>query len=172
MRGVLSLAAAGSLPLMLPNGAPFPQRSMIVFLAFSVVVWTLVVQGLTLAPLARALGLAGGNGENCEINEARRITLQAALDHLEESRGHDRPEVAGVYDDLAQHYRERIEALTREADDNTETPLQYQKARALSHELLRVQRRTLLQLRHDGRIDDLVLRDLERDLDLQEAQTD
>ena len=77
-----------------------------------------------------------------------------------------------MYDDLAQHYRERIEALTREADDNTETPLQYQKARALSHELLRVQRRTLLQLRHDGRIDDLVLRDLERDLDLQEAQTD
>ena len=117
MRGVLSLAAAGSLPLMLPNGAPFPQRSMIVFLTFSVVIWTLVVQGLTLAPLARALGLAGGIGENCEMNEARRIALQAALDHLEESRSHDRPEDAGVYDDLAQHYRERIEALTRAADD-------------------------------------------------------
>ena len=172
MRGVLSLAAAGSLPLMLPNGAPFPQRSMIVFLAFSVVIWTLVVQGLTLAPLARALGLSGGEGENCEMNEARRIALQAALDHLEESRGHDRPEYAGVYDDLAQHYRERIEALTRASDDTTETPMQYHKARALSHELLGVQRRTLLRLRQDGRIDDLVLRDLERDLDLQEVQTD
>jgi hypothetical protein len=42
----------------------------------------------------------------------------------------------------------------------------------LSHELLRVQRRALLRLRHDGRINDQVLRDLERDLDLQEAQTD
>jgi len=100
------------------------------------------------------------------------IALQAALDHLEESRGHDRPEYAGVYDDLAQHYRERIEALTRASDDTTETPMQYHKARALSHELLGVQRRTLLRLRQDGRIDDLVLRDIERDLDLQEVQTD
>jgi len=172
MRGVVSLAAAGALPLMLPNGAPFPQRSMIVFLTFSVVIWTLVVQGLTLAPLSRALGLTGVIGRNCEVEEAHRIALQAALDHLEESRSHDRPEDAGLYDDLAQHYREQLETLTRAPDDTTETPRQYRKARALSHELLRVQRRTLLRLRHDGRINDQVLRDLERDLDLQEAQTD
>jgi CPA1 family monovalent cation:H+ antiporter len=172
LRGVVSLAAAVALPLMLPNGAPFPQRSMIIFLTFSVVVWTLVVQGLTLAPLSRALGLTGGIGLNCEMKEAHRIALQAALDHLEESRGHDRPEDAGLYDDLAQHYRERLEALTHAPDDVIESPPQYHKARALSHELLGVQRRTLLQLRHDGRINDQVLRDLERDLDLQEAQTD
>ncbi len=170
MRGVVSLAAAVALPLMLPNGTPFSQRNMIVFLTFSVVIWTLVVQGLTLAPLSRALGLTGGPGRNCEMEEAHRIALQAALEHLEESRGHDRPEYAGMYDDLAQHYRERLEALSRAPEGTTQTPLQYHKARALSHELLRVQRRALLRLRHDGRIDDQVLRDLERDLDLQEAQ--
>jgi CPA1 family monovalent cation:H+ antiporter len=173
MRGVVSLAAVGTLPLVLSNGAPFPQRSMFIFLTFSVVIWTLVVQGLTLAPLSRALGLAGGAGPNCEMDEARRIAILAALDHLEESRGQDGPEAAGLYDDLAQHYRERLEALTRTPNDAAaETPLQYHKARALSHELLGVQRRTLLQLRQDGRINDQVLRDLERDLDLQEAQAD
>lgn len=171
MRGVVALAAAMALPVALPNGAPFPHRSLIVFLAFSVVVWTLVVQGLSLAPLIRALGLAGGSGAKCEEQEASRIVIRAALAHLEDTRGHDRAEYGGVYDDLAQHYRERLDALTGAPEGAPETrPLQYHKHRALSHELLGVQRRALVRLRRDGRINDQVLRDLERDLDLQEAR--
>jgi NhaP-type Na+/H+ or K+/H+ antiporter len=57
MRGVLSLAAAVSLPYSLPNGSLFPQRSMIIYLAFCPIVGTLVVQGLTLPWLIRKLGL-------------------------------------------------------------------------------------------------------------------
>jgi Na+/H+ antiporter len=170
LRGVVSLAAAMALPVSMPNGDPFTQRNLIVFLAFSVVVWTLVVQGLTLAPLIRALGLGGGVGLACEEEEANRIALRAALAHLEETRGHDRPEYAGVYDDLAQHYRERLASLSGEADTTETAPLQYQKYRALSFELLGIQRRSLLRLRRDGRINDEVLRNLERDLDLQEAR--
>jgi monovalent cation/hydrogen antiporter len=171
MRGVVSLAAAMALPAVVPGGDPFPQRSLIVFLAFSVVVSTLVVQGLSLAPLIRALGLAGGSGPNCEAEEAHRIAIQAALAHLEEARGHDRAEYGGVYDDLAQHYREQLDALTGATDGATDArPLQYHKHQALSHELLRVQRRALQHLRRDGRIDEQVLRNLERDLDLQEAR--
>ena len=171
MRGVVSLAAAMALPMTLPGGASFPQRDLIVFLTFSVVVATLVGQGLSLAPLIRALGLAGGSGPNCEHREAHRIAIQAALAHLEETRGHDRAEYGGVYDDLAQHYRERLEALTGAPDGvGGATPPHYHKHRALTQELLRVQRRTLLNLRRDGRIDDQVLRGLERDLDLQEAR--
>ncbi len=87
MRGVVSLAAAIALPVALQNGAPFPQRNLLVYLTFSVVVATLLVQGLTLAPLIRALGLGGGMGLRCEQQEARRISLQAALEHLQEERG-------------------------------------------------------------------------------------
>jgi len=158
-----------ALPAALPDGTLFPQRSLIVFLAFSVVASTLVVQGLTLAPLIRALGLAGGSGLACEEREARRIALEAALAHLEDARGRDRAEDGGIYDDLAQHYREQIEALTA-PDAERKGPLQYHKYQSLSHELLGVERRTLLQLRSSGRIDDQVLRTLERDLDLQEAR--
>jgi Na+/H+ antiporter len=173
MRGVVALAAAMALPASLPGGAPFPQRSLIVFLAFSVVVWTLVAQGLSLAPLIRTLGLTGGSGPNCEEQEASRIAIQAALAHLEETRGHDRTEYGEVYDDLAQHYRERLDALAGAGalDGGPDVqPLHYHKRRALSHELVGVQRRVLLRLRRDGRINDQVLRDMERDLDLQEAQ--
>jgi len=170
LRGVVALAAAMALPAQLPDGTPFPQRGLIVFLAFSVVVWTLVVQGLTLAPLIRALGLAGGVGTKCEEEEAHRIAIRAALDHIEESRGHDRPEFGGLYDDLAQHYREQLEALTEAPDATPARPAQYHRYRALSHELLGVQRRELLKLRREGRINDEVLRSLERDLDLQEAR--
>jgi CPA1 family monovalent cation:H+ antiporter len=75
MRGVISLAAAIALPQTLANGAPFVQRDLIIFLTFSVILVTLVLQGLTLPPLVRALGLAGASGRNCEEEEARRIIL-------------------------------------------------------------------------------------------------
>jgi CPA1 family monovalent cation:H+ antiporter len=169
MRGVVSLAAAMALPLVLPDGAPFPQRNLIVFLTFSVVVSTLVVQGLSLAPLIRALGLAEGSGPKPEVREAHRIVLQAALVHLEERRGSDRAEYAAVYDDLVQHYRQRLDALS-ETSDRTPATQHYRKYRALSRELLGVQRQALLGLRHEGRINDQTLRNLERDLDLQEAR--
>jgi CPA1 family monovalent cation:H+ antiporter len=171
MRGVVSLAAALALPASLPDGTLFPQRHLIVFVTFSVVVATLVAQGLTLTPLTRMLGLAGGAGPACEQREAYRLSIEAALAHLEDARGHDRTEYGGVYDDLAQHYRERLaatsEEMTRQSDDRSR---QYHKHRSLAHELLRVQRRTLLQLRRQGRIDDRVLRNLEHDLDLQESR--
>jgi len=171
MRGVVSLAAAIALPVSMPDGTAFFQRDLVIFLTFSVVIWTLVMQGLSLAPLIRALGLAGGTGSKCEEQEAHRIAIQAALAHLEESRAHDRAEYGGVYDDLAQHYREQLEALAGLLDGaSVARPRHYHKHRELSHELLGVQRRTVLRLRREGRINDQVLRELERDLDLQEAR--
>ena len=79
MRGVIALAAAIALPRTLANGAPFPERNLIIFLAFSVIFVTLVLQGLTLPPLVRALGLAGEAGPNLEEEAARREMLEAAL---------------------------------------------------------------------------------------------
>ena len=84
MRGVIALAAALSLPEHLADGSPFPQRNLIIFLTFSVILVTLVLQGLTLPALIRALGLAGATGANCEETEARRIMAEAALETIEQ----------------------------------------------------------------------------------------
>src|SRR6202035_4091584 len=90
MRGVIALAAAISLPEILANGTEFPERNLIVFLTFSVIFVTLVLQGLTLPPLIRMLGLEGGHANDAEEEEeARRIITSTALAHLEEARGQD-----------------------------------------------------------------------------------
>lgn len=66
MRGVISLAAALSLSAVLSDGSLFPQRNLIVFLAFCVILVTLVLQGLTLPALTRVLRLAGAGGPDCD----------------------------------------------------------------------------------------------------------
>ncbi|HEX8766504.1 MAG TPA: Na+/H+ antiporter, partial [Candidatus Acidoferrum sp.] len=78
MRGVVALAAAISLPETLKNGSPFPQRNVIIFLTYCVIFVTLVLQGLTLPPLLRFLGLAGASGVNREEVNARREMIEAA----------------------------------------------------------------------------------------------
>jgi CPA1 family monovalent cation:H+ antiporter len=172
MRGVVSLAAAIALPQTLSNNSPFPQRNMIIFLAFSVILVTLVLQGLTLPSLIRALGVAGTSEENPEEHEARHTILQAALDHLEEAKAKDDPASAEIYDDLGQHYRSRLIALAESGDggkDNTNQDF-YSRHLELSRELLRVERQTAIQLRNRGRIGDDLLRRIEHELDLSEAR--
>lgn len=172
MRGVVSLAAAIALPQTLANGASFAQRNMIIFLAFSVILVTLVLQGLTLPPLIRALGVAGASRTHPEEKEARRVILQAALRHLEKSKSKDESESAEVYDDLAQHYRHRLATLAEEDDSGSDRITQgfYKRFNHLSRELLRVERETAVQLRNQRRISDELLREIEHELDLGEAR--
>jgi monovalent cation/hydrogen antiporter len=169
MRGVVSLAAALALPAVLDNGSPFPQRNLIVFLTFCVIVVTLVLQGITLPPLIRALGLAGAAGPNCEEQEARRIVTKAALTHLEEGKAKESHELSAVYDDLANHYRERLTSLSS-ANENQEDIRDHNRYIDLSRETLRVERETAVRLRNEGRINDEVLRRIERELDLSESR--
>ena len=79
MRGVVSLAAAISLPAMMANGQPFPSRSHIIFLTFATILVTLVLQGLTLPGLIRVLGLAGSDRADEEEVEARTEMIKAAM---------------------------------------------------------------------------------------------
>jgi monovalent cation/hydrogen antiporter len=170
MRGVIALAAAISLPQTLANGAPFPQRNFIIFLAFSVIFVTLVLQGLTLPPLVRALGLAGESGPNLEEEAARREILKAALAHLEKLHKEDEDEFDAIYEDLTGHYRQRLAALSeKKSDENAGSREHHKRLSRISRELLRVERCTAVQLRNDGAIDDETLRQLERELDLREA---
>jgi CPA1 family monovalent cation:H+ antiporter len=171
MRGVVALAAAMSLPEKLANGQPFPQRNLIIFLTFSVILVTLVLQGLTLPALIRWLGLAGFSGPNCEEREARRIMAQTALARLEQTQRRDRPEFAPVYDDLRQHYHHRLSLLQgKEAPEEESMAGQYGRSIDLTLELLRCEREAALALRSEGRIDDEVLRVLEHEMDLRETE--
>jgi CPA1 family monovalent cation:H+ antiporter len=168
MRGVISLAAAIALPHTLANGEPFGQRQLIIFLAFSVILVTLVLQGLTLPPLIRALGLAGVAGRNTEEEEARRAILKSALRRLDAVRESERGDFDKVFDDLELHYRDRMATLTEEeADTNSARHRRYVE---LSRELTQVERQTAIQFRNEGRINDELLRQIEHELDLAEAR--
>ena len=80
MRGILSLAAAMALP------AQFPYRDLIVLIAFSVVLGTLAIQGLTLKPLLRALDLNDDDPVGRELNAARERALRAGLGSFAQNR--------------------------------------------------------------------------------------
>lgn len=168
MRGVVALAAALALPATTEAGAPFPQRDMILFLAFFVILFTLVAQGITLPGLIRVLGLTQKPGPNCEEREARTIMLHAAMTHLEQLKVQD-AEYLPVYEDLERHYLERL-ASVRQEDGDGDMRESHERHSAATRELLQVERRTAVQLRNDGRINDEILRRLERELDLGEAK--
>jgi len=172
MRGVVSLAAAIALPQTLANGVPFAQRNMIVFLAFSVILVTLVLQGLTLPPLIRVLKVVGASGSHREEREARRAILQAALTHLEKSKSEASSEGAEVLDDLARHYRHRLASLAEQGDsEGNDIDLTfYKRFNDLSRELLRIERETAVYLRNQRRISDELLRQIEHELDLSDAR--
>jgi Na+/H+ antiporter len=171
MRGVIALAAALSLPQQLANGRPFPQRNMIIFLTFSVILVTLVVQGLTLPMLIRALGLAGSDASTREKTEARRSMAEAALNRLEIIARDAGPDAAVFLDDLKEHYQRRLSSLPRLGE--TQALSDDEMSRdflGMSLDLLRVERETAVQLRNSGRINDEVLRQLMRELDLNETR--
>jgi CPA1 family monovalent cation:H+ antiporter len=171
MRGVVALAAAIALPEVLSDGSPFPQRNLIIFLTFSVILVTLVLQGLTLPPLIRALGLAGLASDENEEQEARRVITSTALTHLENARGQDLEDFAAVYDDLSRRYTRRLASLSKEnSDDDGMTNQELARYRKILGELLRIERKTALRLRNEGRINDEVLRRIEHELDLSETR--
>jgi len=170
MRGVIALAAAIALPQMLANGQPFAQRNMIIFLAFSVIFVTLVIQGLTLPSLVRALGLAAVPGPDMEEEAARRAMLQAALAYLQTSRENETGDFNAIYEDLEGHYQRRLEILSREHSQQREDILRlHERHNGLLRDMLRVERQTAVRLRNQNQINDETLRHLERELDLREA---
>ena len=170
MRGVIALAAAIALPQTLADGSPFEQRNIIIFLTFSVILVTLVLQGLTLPALIRALGLAGGSESSAEEQEARRSILQSTMAYLDKVREQD-TEHSGIYEDLAHHLRHRLALLSQDGNlDDSADPNEYQRFVEASRAMIQHERATAVRLRNEGRIGDEMLREIERELDLNEAR--
>jgi Na+/H+ antiporter len=174
MRGVIALAAAMSLPETLTDGSPFPHRNLIIFLTFCAILVTLVLQGLTLPPLIHILGLAGPVGPNPEEQDARRIMLETALEYLEGRRtGEATHHLEGAYREATARYRRRLAAITRNASADPDIDAEdHAHVVALSGQLIGIERATAIRLRNEGRINDEVLRQLERELDLNQTRLD
>lgn len=169
MRGVVSLAAAIALPDVLKDGSRFPHRELMIFLTFCVIFVTLVLQGLTLPPLIRQLGLAGAAGENLDEEQARRAMIDAALAYLEHSRDDDDPEMRPLYSELI-GFQKRRRALLGGTEADGKPGLRNERYLTLLGRARAVQRATILHMRDQGEIDDETMRRLERELDLIEVR--
>ncbi len=172
MRGAVSLAAALALPLQTDAGEPFPHRNLIIFLAFSVILFTLVVQGLTLPWLLHRLRVCDDGREEAEEEVKARLHAAAtALERLEELTGED-----WTRDDTIERvrrtyeYRQRRFGARRDGDDSDgyeDRSLSYQR---LARELFDAQRRAVVQLRNSGEISNDVMLRIERELDLEDSR--
>jgi monovalent cation/hydrogen antiporter len=154
MRGIVSLAAALALPVQ-AGGAPFPYRDLIVFTAFSVVLGTLVVQGLTLRPLLEALDLHDGDPVAQEAERARARALQAALATLD---GDPSPVAEAVREELATH-------LAEAASESGDGPDRRSVHAAMHGRAVSEARRTVFEMRARGEIGDHAFHRLEEELD-------
>ncbi len=180
MRGAVSLAAALALPLVTDADGAFPERDLIIFCVFSVILATLLMQGLTLPPLIRWLGVDDYDEElESEEVAARLRAIDSAITRLDELATEEWvledtvERVRGAY-----RYRQRrFTALSREGEfdggidgdgiDYETRSVAYQR---LVREVLEAQRSTLIDLRDQGEINDDVLRRIERELDLEDSR--
>lgn len=174
MRGVVSLASALAIPLTLSNGNAFPHRNLILFVTFVVILFTLVLQGLSIKPLIRILKIKGDEDES-EETEALDLRLQlaqAVLAHIDENyKEHiDQNE---TYKRVRDRY-ERMIAITQkkldasEAHDDGKNFIPHYRQMLL--ELVDVRRKELNRFRHANTFSEELIRERERELDLEEAR--
>jgi CPA1 family monovalent cation:H+ antiporter len=169
VRGIVSLAAALAIPFVLDSGQPFPDRDLILFLTFSVILVTLVGQGLMLPAVIRVLGLAHAGKREVQTDRreeqlARRLAIEAAIERLEQL-GAER----GLPDDLVRRCRTGLRERLRHfeyapGEENPQAPPD-----EIAMLLLAAERERINELYRQGTLKDEARRRLERELDLREA---
>jgi Na+/H+ antiporter len=174
MRGIVSLALALALPLALPNGSPFPQRAVVVVVSFAVILATLVLQGLTLPAVIKALKLKDDGADLREEREALRQASEAAVKRLTEI-----DDISIINPQLMERvrlpYAQRLERLTEQTREDPECRLTEGESaafRRLRGEALDAERKAVVALRNQGRISEEVLHRVQEALDLEALQPD
>jgi CPA1 family monovalent cation:H+ antiporter len=170
MRGVVSLAAALAVPLVLPGGSPWPARDAVIVITFTVILVTLVGQGLSLPLVIRLVHLAGDQDAQAEEQRARRQLVDEALGRIDalyaQWPGH-RP----LLDQIQAAYRHRAEHAEQPAGGpESAAERELVEHRQIRRSVIDAQREAVLQMRERGVIDDDVLRSIERELDLEEVR--
>ncbi len=174
VRGIVSLAAALAIPFTTESGEPFPSRDRILFLTFSVILVTLVGQGLMLPAVIRALGLANagrreGQAIRAEELAARRLAIEAATRRLDEL-GAERRLPEDIVRPLRAHYRERLKEVEYRGDNVEAHRRQVESHDDVESSLIEVERQRINDLYRDGKLKDEARRRIERELDLREAK--
>lgn len=176
MRGVVSLAVALSLPHKLANGQPFPERDLIIFITFVVILITLIGQGLTLPLLIQRLGIVTDKRDAVEQEISARLRIaQAAREHLEvvASEG-SYPDA--VLEAVRGYYDERIGRL-EEKQSQIQAPTEegmtshFPAIEELRSVLLKVEQKELLRLRDVGEIEAPLARNLQQEVDVNQVRT-
>jgi CPA1 family monovalent cation:H+ antiporter len=165
MRGIVSLAAALALPLATAAGMPLPHRDEIILLTFSVILTTLVLQGLTLTPLIRRFDFGPDDALEHEESHARERAARAALERVDQLARERWPHPEQI-DRMRAHYTQRAERFSVLGDAECSAAMAAAQRR-LRHETLSAERRALVRLRDDGVIGDEVLHRLEHELDVE-----
>lgn len=178
MRGVVSLAAAFAVPMTTLAGAPFPGRAHIVFLTFVVVIGTLLLHGLTLPWVIRVFGVQGDDAQRDAVamagaqDRAARSAAEKLDELLVKQRQQGPVDIHEHAAKVLEHWNERRrnaawERLGRSDEEIGESPAS--AFRRLRLEMLAAERKTFIDERDAGRIDDEVMRTALRGLDLEEA---
>ena len=174
MRGIVSLAAALSTPLLLKEGTPFPHRNLILFVSFVVILITLVVQGLSLKTVIRLLKIESNEQESGRKNAlVMRVQMaEAVLSYLDtnyagEIAGNEAyKRVRDRYERMIETSKKRIRGEEPEDDTNTFLP-QY---RQMLVELVKIRRLLIRQFRYKNEFEEELIKERERELDLEEAR--
>jgi len=169
LRGIVSLAAALGLPLRTADGEPFPYRGEIIVITFVVILLTLVVQGLSLAPLVRGLRFADEDVLQHEERRAREHAVTRALDRLDGLGGEDWV-VPEHLERIKRVYAKRLERLTGGAEGEGEAIEGRDDFRRLRAHALAAERQALVELRDQEVISDEVLHRLEHEVNLEAVQ--
>jgi len=174
VRGIVSLAAALAIPFVTSSGEPFPDRDLILFLTFVVILVTLVGQGLLLPFVIRWLGLDNtGQTEHADDRReefaARRQAVEASLARIDELEKETRLEHEAL-ERLRTHQRDRLLRVAH----RSETDGDHRNAQELHDEiefgLIQAERQRVNDLYRRGELKDEARRRIERELDLREAQ--
>jgi Na+/H+ antiporter len=160
MRGMVSLAAALALPLVLADGSPLPFRSEILLITVVVILVTLVLQGLTLVPIIRWLRFPPDHTAEDEEAYARAEASRAALEEVADLRGEPGTDRAAL-----QQLEEEIRLGRQLREGTAESVARAEAYCRLRLTVVRAKRRALIQLRDEGAISDDVLLELESELD-------
>ncbi len=178
MRGGYSLVIALAIPFVTLTNTPVPARNLIVFITFCVIFVTLVIQGMTLAPVVRLLGLHRDISGQLEEARARVAAAEAALrmiDDISSSDGTD----GRIAERVRRRYERRLQRWTARRDGRADSATETQEHAAddmasvsqtidgVSERIISAQRESLLKLKASETIGEDVLRQLQRELDLE-----
>ena len=176
VRGIVSLAAALAIPFATADGQPFPHRDLILFLTFSVIVVTLIGQGLMLPAVIRALGLANAGrrerrSDRAEERDARREAIETAIAQLDRLIA-ERKLPDDVVRPLRANLRDRLRHLEHGGDGDNAHQKLAELHDEIALELIEAERQRVNDLFRCGKLTDEARRRIERELDLREAQID